>query len=513
MFVAEVVSAAADVYGTGVLLYELLAGRTPFAGGAGGTGYAIAQPPRHAACPRRWTGCRRRCGAPSARCSHKDPRSRPTATAAAAVLRELLPQLQGVAALPPALGARSSGSPSRAGAPGGAPALGVLGRRPADDLDLDPGRTTVRAAEAAGPTGRAAGARPDRPSGSAPRHPRRAGPERPDARSAPRCRRARSRPDADLPELPSPGPTGAWARDRRVWAGAAAVTVLAGVGLAVLLTGQDAGRRRSAGPGRRRRPPRCRRCCRPSGWRRGSARSGRPATTPSARRADHHDHVDRGVERRGRPAVRGRAPSRGTALPPAGLGRAGARRHRHRPDRVRLRPPRRGRPARPPRQHQRLATCCPSGRTAPSPSRRCATGSRTPAPRPRTRSRASRRRTPTRRSGWPTSTCRSRGSVKVGDTVEVRVAPVWVGADGPDNVDVLFTSTAPRPDPAAPGARRQHRRQQQHVQRRDRRDRRRPLRQHRPARLHRRRAARRAGGQQRPVRHHPEQRALSGEPS
>jgi len=86
---------SADVYGAGILLYELLAGRTPFAGP--GTDYTIAH--RHVASvppplpvPE---GLARQLEAMLA----KDPTARPAAAESAAALRRVVPSLAGVPAL------------------------------------------------------------------------------------------------------------------------------------------------------------------------------------------------------------------------------------------------------------------------------------------------------------------------------------------------------------------------------------------------------------------------------
>jgi hypothetical protein len=120
-----------DVYAAGVLLYELLAGRTPFAGP--GTGYVVAHrhvtslPPRLPVPDPLWDVLERLLD--------KDPASRPDARSAAALLRELPHE---VAELP----ALESQQAPAAFAPAGGPLTeirGLAGADPGPDLtDVNP---------------------------------------------------------------------------------------------------------------------------------------------------------------------------------------------------------------------------------------------------------------------------------------------------------------------------------------------------------------------------------------
>jgi serine/threonine protein kinase len=94
---SETVSAAADVYGAGIMLYELIAGRTPFAGQ--GNDYAVAhrhvtaEPPALEGLPPALWQC-------LSSMLEKRPEVRPNATEAADTLERMARGLRGVATLP-----------------------------------------------------------------------------------------------------------------------------------------------------------------------------------------------------------------------------------------------------------------------------------------------------------------------------------------------------------------------------------------------------------------------------
>jgi len=136
IFTSEEASRAVDIYGAGILLYELLAGRTPFKGD--GNDFTVANRHVSVAPPKIYDIPEELWSLISTMLS-KDPTSRPTASESAAELRRFAPRLAGLAAIEPMAPPEAWDELGR-----GVPNIGVRGAGSQADHHTDPLATNIR---------------------------------------------------------------------------------------------------------------------------------------------------------------------------------------------------------------------------------------------------------------------------------------------------------------------------------------------------------------------------------